>query len=234
MITLRKATDRFHTQIDWLDSWHTFSFGHHYDPRHMGYGPLRVINDDRIAGGGGFGTHPHRDMEIITVVLEGALQHKDSLGTGSVILPGDVQKMSAGTGIKHSEFNADAHTPVHLLQIWIMPDKEGVDPEYQQIHFAPERLQDQLCLVAGPKGSKGDIISLYQDAHMYVAKLAAGKTLEYTPPQGRKTWVQVATGDAEISGTPVKGGDGVAAEGEAKLGFKAKQDSTLIVFDLGD
>ena len=233
MITLRKATDRFHTRIEWLDSWHTFSFGHHYDPQHMGYGPLRVINDDRILGGGGFPTHGHRDMEIITVVLEGELQHKDSIGTGSVIRPGDVQKMSAGSGIEHSEFNASKDKPCHLLQIWIIPDKNSVKPAYQQIHFAPERLQDQLCLVAGPDG-KGDIISLYQDAYMYVSKLSAGKTVDYRPPKGRKTWVQVATGSAETGGTALGAGDGLAAEGESKLSFKAKTDSTLIVFDLGD
>lgn len=230
MLTLRKAADRFHTHIDWLDSWHTFSFGHHYAPHHMGFGPLRVINDDRVKGGGGFPTHPHRDMEIITVVLEGALQHKDSIGTGSVIKPGDVQKMSAGSGIKHSEFNASPTTPVHLLQIWIEPNKTGVAPEYQQIHFAHERLSNQFCLVAAPEGN--GVISLYQDAHMYIAELDAGKTLEFPVAKGRKVWVHVATGNAEVQGLKMGAGDGLAVESESKLAFSAQAASKLLLFDL--
>jgi hypothetical protein len=233
MLTLRKATDRFHTQIDWLDSWHTFSFGHHYDPTHMGFGSLRVINDDRITGGGGFPTHGHRDMEIITIVLEGALEHKDSIGTGSVIKPGDVQKMSAGSGIEHSEFNASLVDPVHLLQIWIMPNVRNVVPAYQQIHFAPTQLRNQFCLVASGDGKDG-IISLYQDARMYVAELDAGKTLGFSVAKGRKIWVHVATGAAEVQGMKMNEGDGLAVENESSLTFVAQAASKLLLFDLGN
>jgi len=233
MIILRKAAERFHTRIDWLDSWHTFSFGPHYDPRYMGFGPLRVINDDRVMGGGGFPTHGHRDMEIITVVLSGALEHKDSLGTGSVIRPGDVQKMSAGKGIEHSEFNASAHEPVHLLQIWIMPEVHGVKPGYQQIHFTPQQWQNQFCVVASPDGKDGSI-SLYQDAHMYVATLGNGASLDYAITKGRNIWVHVATGKAHVAGHLVSEGDGLSATGEKALAFKAQTESTLLLFDLGD
>ncbi|NBX02542.1 MAG: pirin family protein [Alphaproteobacteria bacterium] len=230
MLTLRKATDRFHTKIDWLDSWHTFSFGHHRDHAHMGFGPLRVINDDIIAPDQGFDTHGHRDMEIITVVLSGALEHKDSLGTGSVIFPGDVQKMSAGKGILHSEFNASPNHPCQLLQIWIMPSVEGVKPEYQQISF-DDRTKNNLCLVASGAGEEG-VISLYQDAKMYVADMSAGTTLEQTLAAGRGAWVHVATGQVEINGQSMSAGDGAAISAEQKITFAAKSESKILLFDL--
>jgi redox-sensitive bicupin YhaK (pirin superfamily) len=232
MITLRKAHDRFHTKIDWLDSWHTFSFGHHYDPKHMGFGPLRVINDDRISGGGGFPTHAHRDMEIITVVLSGALEHKDSLGTGSVIKPGDVQKMSAGSGIRHSEFNSSQTDSCHLLQIWIIPDKDGVKPAYEQIHFAPEKRRDRWCLAAAPGGAEGSI-SLYQDARMFIADLSVGKTLSYDALKDRNIWAHVATGKVEANGTALSEGDGLAVTGGEQLTFTGKETGTVLLFDMG-
>jgi len=232
MMTLRKAADRFHTAIDWLDSWHTFSFGSHYDQRHMGFGPLRVINDDRIKGGGGFPTHGHKDMEIITIVLSGALAHKDSIGTGSVIRPGDVQKMSAGSGIQHSEFNASPSEPVHLLQIWIMPNK-AVEPEYQQIHFEAQALRNQFCLVAA-EGKTKSVITLYQDAKLYIADVSAGESLNYKIAPSRHVWVQMATGKVLAGSSLMAEGDGLAVEDEASLTFTAQTESKILLFDLGN
>jgi redox-sensitive bicupin YhaK (pirin superfamily) len=232
MITLRKAQERFHTRIDWLDSWHTFSFGEHHDPRHMGFGPLRVINDDRIAGGGGFPTHGHRDMEIITIVLEGALAHKDSMGNGSVIMPGDVQKMSAGTGIHHSEFNADPKKPVHLLQIWILPNAH-VKPEYQQVRVEPSQTLDRFGLVASGANEKG-VISLHQDASIEMAELSAGKSTEYRFGQDRNIWVHVASGALQMNGHTLKEGDGAAVTKETALAFKAESQSQVLLFNMGN
>jgi redox-sensitive bicupin YhaK (pirin superfamily) len=232
MKIVRKARERFHTKIDWLDSWHSFSFGDHYDPEHMGFGPLRVINEDRVRGGAGFPTHPHRDMEIITVVLEGALSHKDNTGGGSVIKPGDVQKMSAGTGILHSEFNSSAKEEVHLLQIWIVPDRKGVAPGYVQLHFKPEQMRDRFCLVAAPQGTEG-IIPIYQDARLLIADLSAGKSLKYDAAPKRKLWVQMALGQADAGGQMLQAGDGLAAENESSLTFTAKAESKILLFDMG-
>ena len=231
MITLRKARDRFHTRIDWLDSWHSFSFGEHHDPRHMGFGPLRVINDDRIAGGGGFPTHGHRDMEIITIVLEGALAHKDSMGNGSIMMPGDVQKMSAGTGIHHSEFNSDPKQPVHLLQIWILPNAR-VKPEYQQIRIDPSLMLDRFALVASGSNEKG-VISLHQDASIFMAELSAGKGTEYAVAPERNVWVQVATGKLTMGDMQLEEGDGVAITSEQALEFSGQAQSQLLLFDMG-
>jgi redox-sensitive bicupin YhaK (pirin superfamily) len=232
MLTLRKASERFHTKIDWLDSRHSFSFGEHHDPRHMGFGPLRVINEDFVRGGAGFPTHGHRDMEIITVVLYGALSHKDNTGGGSQIKPYDVQKMSAGTGILHSEFNTSAKEEVHLLQIWIIPSVTGVKPGYVQYHFEPEKMRDRFCLVA-EEGGKDGIIPIHQDAKLLIADLDAGKTLGYETEKGRKLWVQLATGDAVVNGTTMRAGDGLAAEGENALSFTAKAESKILLFDMG-
>jgi len=231
MITLRKATDRFHTKIDWLDSWHTFSFGEHYDANHMAFGPLRVINEDRIKGGAGFPTHGHKDMEIITLVLSGSLSHKDSIGNGSAITPGDVQKMSAGKGILHSEFNASATEACHLLQIWIIPSVTGIKPEYQQIHFEPEQWRNQLCLVASPEAKDGTIL-LHQDARMYVAQLSKGASVEYAIGKNRGVWAHLATGKADINGMTLIEGDALALEDEKSFTCNASEDSTLLVFDV--
>lgn len=231
MMTLRTAKDRFHTNIDWLDSWHTFSFGHHYDPEHMGFSDLRVINDDVVHGGGGFATHPHKDMEIITVVLKGALAHKDSLGTGSTIEPGDVQKMSAGSGIRHSEFNASPTEPVHLLQLWIQPNVQGVKPAYWQKRFAPEARQGKFCLVVSPDEAEGSI-PIYQDARLFVTDLKDGQSLEHKLDSSRNYWLQVATGGMTANGQKLEAGDGLALTQENALAIKAQSESTAILFDL--
>jgi len=231
MITLRAAKDRFHTKIDWLDSWHTFSFGHHHDPKHMGFSDLRVINDDVVTGGGGFATHPHKDMEIITVVLSGALSHKDSLGNGSTILPGDVQKMSAGTGIRHSEFNTSPAEPVHLLQLWIQPSKEGVQPAYWQQHFAPETRQGKFCLVVSPDAAESSI-PIYQDARLYVTDLEKGDTLKHALDAKRNYWLHVATGSITANGQKLAAGDGLALTDETLLDVVSDVDGSAILFDL--
>jgi len=231
MLTLRKAADRFHTKIDWLDSRHSFSFGDHYDPQHMGFGPLRVINEDRVIGGAGFPTHGHRDMEIITVVLEGALKHKDNTGGGSVIKPGDVQKMSAGRGILHSEFNASAKEEVHLLQIWILPSVKSVEPGYVQVHFPPDQTNNRLCLVAA-QNAQGGTIPLYQDARLFIADMSPGLTLEHAIAPGRKIWLQLARGAMDINKTRLQAGDGLAVEGEKALAFTAVSESKVLLFDM--
>ena len=209
MLTLRKAEDRGRANFGWLDSRHTFSFGDYRDPAHMGFGPLRVINDDRVVGGGGFPTHAHADMEIITYVLEGALEHKDSLGTGSVIRPGDVQRMSAGTGIRHSEFNASKTEPVHFLQIWVIPEKRGLKPGYEQAHFDDASKRGQLRLIGSRDGRDGSV-TIHQDVALYAASLMAGESTAHTLAPGRAAWVHVAKGSAQINGTNVAAGDGVA------------------------
>jgi redox-sensitive bicupin YhaK (pirin superfamily) len=231
MISVRKAKDRFHTNIDWLDSWHTFSFGHHYDPSHMGFSDLRVINDDIVHGGGGFATHPHKDMEIITVVLRGELAHKDSLGNGSSIVPGDVQKMSAGTGIRHSEFNASATESVHLLQLWIQPSKQGVQPAYWQQHFASEARRGKWCLVVSPDEAEGSI-PIYQDARLYVTELNKGHELKKALDAKRNYWLHLATGDMSANGEKLQAGDGIAISGETALNVAANAESSAILFDL--
>ena len=232
MLTLRPAGQRFHTAIDWLDSRHSFSFGEHYDPAHMGFGPLRVINEDRVQGGAGFPTHGHRDMEIITVVLEGALTHRDNTGGGSVIKPGDVQKMSAGRGILHSEFNALQTEETHLLQIWIMPNVKNVEPGYVQLHFVPEQMRNRFCLVAAQGGGDG-VIPLYQDAKLLIADLDAGAVLAYTLDKGRKVWVQLAQGKMEVGTQSMQAGDGLAVEGEKALLFKGSTAAKNIIVRYG-
>lgn len=233
MFTVRKAEDRGASNISWLDSHHTFSFSDYYDPQWMGFRSLRVINDDTVAPGGGFGTHPHRDMEIITYVLDGALEHKDSLGTGSVIRPGDVQKMSAGTGIRHSEFNASREAPVHFLQIWIVPDKQGIKPAYEQLHFPREARLGKLLLVGSNSGEPG-VIGLQQDARMYVTVLDSGEQqVEHTLATGRHAWVHVARGEVTVNGTRLKNGDGVAITGESTITIGGASEGEVLLFDLG-
>lgn len=231
MITVRKANDRGHSAIGWLDSWHTFSFSDYYDPAHMGFRALRVINDDRVEGGMGFGMHPHRDMEIVTYVLDGALEHKDSLGNGDVIRPGDVQYMSAGTGIFHSEFNPDEEKPVHLLQIWIQPDRRGGKPTYGQKHFPLAERKDRLAKVVDNTGSDG-ALRIGADAAVYASVLSAGKRVEHTLAPGRHAWLHVAKGGITANGQRLTAGDAIAVSDESAVTVTADQDSELLLFDL--
>jgi hypothetical protein len=231
MIAIRPAGERGHTDFSWLDSYHTFSFGDYQDHDHMGFHSLRVINDDKVAGGGGFPTHPHRDMEIITWVLSGALQHKDSLGTGSVIRAGDVQRMTAGTGILHSEFNASKTEPVHLLQIWIFPEKRGLTPSYAQTSFPATERKGQLKLVASRDGRDGSV-SFHQNASVYAAALGAGDRVTHTLANGRAAWVQVATGAVTLNGHRLNTGDGAAVTDETRLDLVGVEEGETLVFDL--
>lgn len=231
MITIRKSAERGHTDAGWLDSHHSFSFGHYFDPKAMGFGPLRVINDDRVAGGGGFPPHPHGDMEIISYVLEGGLQHRDSLGTGSVIRPGDVQRMSAGTGIRHSEFNASATEPVHFLQIWILPEADGFAPSYEQKSFGGE-LADRLRLVASRDGRDG-ALTIHRDVDLHAGRLAAGTKVEHTFEPGRIGWLQVARGSITLNGQALDEGDGASIERQTDLSVVASTDSEVLLFDMG-
>jgi redox-sensitive bicupin YhaK (pirin superfamily) len=232
MITLRPAGERGTANHGWLDSRHTFSFGHYYDPKHMGFGPLRVINEDRVRPGAGFDTHGHRDMEIISYVLEGALEHKDSIGTGSVIRPGEVQVMSAGTGIRHSEYNHSKKDPVHFLQIWVLPDRQGLAPRYDQKAFSPSEKCGRLRLVGSPDGRDGSIV-IHQDVELYDALLADGDAVTRDLKTGRKNWVQVVRGAVDVNGKAASAGDGIALENEDKLSITARaDDSEVLVFDL--
>lgn len=227
MLHLRKADARGHANHGWLDSWHTFSFADYHDPEHVSFSALRVINEDRVSPGEGFPTHPHRDMEIITYVLEGALEHKDSLGTGSVIRPGEVQRMSAGSGIRHSEFNHSPSEPVHFLQIWIMPDRQGVKPGYEQKRIG---LDGQLRLVASPDGRDGSV-TIHQDARVYAARLNGGAVTHALAP-GRRAWLQVARGAVNINGTALQAGDGAGIENESALRLAADGSAEVLLFDL--
>jgi quercetin 2,3-dioxygenase len=232
MIALRRAAERGTANFGWLDSRHTFSFGHYYDPDHMGFGALRVINEDRVEPGRGFDTHGHQDMEIISYVLEGALDHRDSIGTGSVIRPGDVQIMSAGTGIRHSEFNHSKKEPVHFLQIWVLPDRRGLTPRYDQKSFEVSEKRDRLRLVGSSDGRDGSLL-IHQDADIYDARLSRGHAVTHALKAGRKSWVQVVTGAVEVNGKAAVAGDGVAVEDEAALSITASaDDSEVLVFDL--
>jgi quercetin 2,3-dioxygenase len=238
MIKIRRASERGHAHPGWLDSWHTFSFANYYDPAHMGFRCLRVINDDRVAPGKGFGAHAHRDMEIISYVLEGSLAHKDSTGESHVVGPNTIQAMSAGTGIVHSEFNPSEDNPVHFLQIWIEPAMEDVAPSYQQISFDPSEKHGKFKLLAGPhpheKGSgNGTAAVIHQDARVYAAELGTGATLAGLLKEGRFGWVQVARGSVAINGEQLHEGDGAALDGETKLLFTGKAPSTeFLFFDL--
>jgi quercetin 2,3-dioxygenase len=232
MIVVRPAAERGAANLGWLDSRHTFSFGDYYDPGHMGFGPLRVINEDRVRPGGGFETHGHRDMEIISYVLDGALEHKDSLGTGSVIRPGDVQIMSAGTGIRHSEFNHSQTEPVHFLQIWVLPDRAGLAPRYDQKAFPQSEKRGQLRLVGSPDGRDGSII-IHQDVELYDALLGSKDAVSRELDAGRRGWVQVVRGMVDVNGQAARAGDGVAVEDERKVTITSHADnSEVLVFDL--
>jgi redox-sensitive bicupin YhaK (pirin superfamily) len=230
-LTLRKAEERGQANFGWLDSRHSFSFGHYYDEKHMGFGPLRVINDDRVAPGGGFPTHPHSDMEIISYVLDGALAHKDSLGTGSVIRPGEVQRMSAGTGIRHSEFNASKTEPVHFLQIWIIPDKQGLAPGYEQKAFADDDKRGKLRLVGSRDGRDGSV-TIHQDVDLYSTLLSKGQVVTHALASGRGAWVQVARGAVTLNGAALREGDGVAIETPGALRLEASDAAEVLLFDM--
>jgi len=235
MITIRKSEDRGQAHHGWLNSSHSFSFADYYDPEHMGFGPLRVINDDYVEPGQGFGTHPHRDMEIISYVLEGALEHKDSIGgegSHSVIRPGDVQRMTAGTGIRHSEFNHSNDERVHFLQIWILPDRTGLKPGYEQKSFAAEKRLNTFCLVASQNGRDGSL-TIHQDADVYTTTLEAGAEIKHTIPDNRRVWIQMAKGSVLINGQPLKTGDGAAISDENEITVTARDDSELLLFDMG-
>jgi len=231
MIVVRDRGRRGRTQLGWLDSRHTFSFGDYRDPNHMGFRSLRVINDDRVIPGAGFGTHGHRDMEIISYVLSGALAHKDSLGTGSTIRPGEVQRMSAGTGITHSEFNASSTEPVHFLQIWILPESLGLAPGYEQKRFAPEDWRNRFRLVADRHGTDG-AVTVHQDVRIHAAMLEAGTRLSQPLPAGRHGWLQVARGVVALEGDELREGDGAAITNEASIGLETATGAELLLFDL--
>jgi quercetin 2,3-dioxygenase len=231
MITVRNAQERGHFDFGWLDTSHTFSFGDYYDPDHMGFRDLRVINEDFVQPGQGFGTHPHRDMEIITYILEGSLQHKDSMGNGSMIRPGEVQRMSAGTGVTHSEFNPSDGELVHLLQIWILPEKKGIHPSYEQKKFEDEEREGKLRLVASRDGRDGSV-TIHQNVDLYASLLKNGKELSFPLRPGRHVWLQVARGGVQLNGKALKAGDGAAVSEEKKLEIKAAKDSEILLFDL--
>ncbi len=231
MLTLRKAESRGRADHGWLSSHHTFSFADYHDPKHMGFGPLRVINDDTVAGGGGFPPHAHRDMEIISYVIEGALQHQDDLGNGSVMKPGDVQRMSAGRGVTHAEFNASKTDPVHFLQIWILPSRAGLPAGYEQKFFAASEKQGKLRLVASPDGADGSV-RVQQDARLFATVLAGGQSVTHAIARGRKGWLHVVTGTAEVNGQGLKAGDALAIEGEERLSIAARDKGEVLLFDM--
>ncbi len=231
MIRLRKAADRGHFDHGWLDTYHTFSFGDYYDPDQMGFRSLRVINDDRVDPGMGFGMHGHRDMEIVTYVLDGALQHRDSMGNGAVLRPGEFQHMSAGTGIRHSEFNPSDREPVHLYQIWLLPDRQGLRPSYDQKAFPAEERQGQLRLVASPSGERGSLM-IHQDARVYLSTLGKGDTVAHELQPGRHAWLQVLRGQATLNGRSLSEGDGAAVSEEERLEITGPGTSEVLLFDL--
>lgn len=232
MLAFRDRNARGEARMGWLDSKHSFSFGHYHDPKHMGFRALRVINEDRVTPGAGFPTHAHADMEILSYVLEGALEHKDSIGTGSVIRPGEIQRMSAGTGIRHSEYNASQDAPVHFLQIWIVPEKRGIEPSYEQKALPPvAEGESRLDLIGAPEGGD-DAVLIHQDVRLYRAILAAGGALGVPIAPGRHAWVQVARGIAEIEGGELREGDGLAVSDVTELKLSSAIGAELLVFDL--
>jgi quercetin 2,3-dioxygenase len=231
MISIRKSNERGHADHEWLDSRFTFSFAEYYDPKHVQFRTLRVMNDDRVAGGGGFPTHPHRDMEIVTYVLEGALAHKDSMGNGSTIQPGDVQYMSAGTGVAHSEFNASKTEPVHLYQIWMFPDKNGHKPTYDQKHFSEAEKRGRLRLVVSPDGRDGSV-KIRQDNELYATVLGAGESVKHELEPERHAYVQVARGSVTLNGNALEVGDGAEISAEKTLELTGVEDAEVLLFDL--
>ncbi len=230
MVELRRASERGHANHGWLDSYHSFSFADYHDPRHMGYGPLRVINEDRVQPGSGFGTHGHRDMEIISYVLEGALGHEDSMGNGSTIVPGDVQRMSAGTGVRHSEYNHDKSGVTHFLQIWIEPRYAGIPPSYEQKHFAPAEKRGRLRLIAAPDGAEGSV-SLNQDARVYAGLFDGAERATLQLGAGRKGYVHVARGEIDVDGERLQAGDALKTD-VSPIELSGGKEAEVLVFDL--
>lgn len=230
MITIRRADERGHADHGWLDTYHTFSFADYHDPAHMGFRALRVINEDRVRGGRGFGTHGHRDMEIISYVLDGALGHRDSMGTNGVIRPGEVQRMSAGTGVMHSEMNASEEELVHFLQIWILPERGGITPSYEQKRFDEDERRGRLRLVASPDAGDGSV-KIHQDVRLYTTLLDDGDSVTHDYASGRYGWVQVARGEVELNGQTLKAGDGAAIADEARVTLTGK-GAEVLLFDL--
>ncbi len=231
MIALRKSEQRGHANHGWLDSYHTFSFADYYDPDHIAFSSLRVINEDRIAPGSGFPRHGHRDMEIISYVLEGALEHKDSLGNGSIITPGEVQRMSAGTGVMHSEYNASKTEVTHFLQIWIVPDVTGIAPEYEQKRFSDEQKRGRLCLIASPDAREGSV-RIHQNALLYVILLQKGEAATHVPQRGRKVYVHLARGKARVNNEVLHAGDGARITDESGVTLAGEDNAEIVLFDL--
>jgi len=231
MMKIRRSNERGHADHGWLDSRHTFSFADYYDPSEMGFRALRVLNEDRVRPGAGFPTHGHRDMEILSYVLEGGLAHKDSSGGGGIIRPGDVQRMSAGTGVMHSEFNASRTEPVHFLQIWLVPDRRGVAPGYEQKHFPPEQRQGQLRLIASPEAADGSL-KIHQDARVYSTLLGKGDSVSHQLAPGRHAWVQVARGQVRLGDVTLSAGDGAAISDERAVILTGETPSEVLLFDL--
>ncbi|NJO94307.1 MAG: pirin family protein [Hydrococcus sp. RM1_1_31] len=230
MIVVRKAEERGHAHHGWLNTYHTFSFANYYDPNYLGFRSLRVINEDRVIAGAGFGTHGHRDMEIITYVLEGAIEHKDSIGNGSIIQPGEVQRMSAGTGILHSEFNPSKKDPVHFLQIWIMPNENGISPSYEQQKFDLQNATGQLQLIAA--NGKNGAVTVHQDMNLYAGILESGDRISYSLKPQRHAWIQVARGAVSINGISLDTSDGAAISEESELTIEATEKAEILLFDL--
>ncbi len=232
MITIRKANERGHVNHGWLNTYFTFSFAEYHDPKHVRFGALRVINDDTIAPGGGFGTHPHNDMEIITYVLEGALEHKDSMGKTGVIHAGEIQKMTAGSGITHSEFNHSKSDPIHLLQIWIFPSEKGLEPSYEEKSFSDENKRGRLCPIVSPDRREGSL-KIHQDAVVYASILGKDETVEHAIEPGRRVWIHVARGQVRLNDIDLDGGDGAAVTGEPGIVLTGTNHGEILVFDLG-
>jgi redox-sensitive bicupin YhaK (pirin superfamily) len=231
MFQVRKASHRGHFDHGWLDTYHTFSFGDYHDPAHMAFRALRVINEDRVAPGAGFGMHGHRDMEIVTYVLSGALEHKDSMGNGEILRPGELQRMSAGTGIRHSEFNPSEADPVHLYQIWLLPQSHGIAPSYEQKAFPVDGRKSKWQLVASPDGAAGSL-TIHQDARIFLATLQAGQSLTHTFATGRHAWLQVLRGRVDVHGTHLATSDAVAVSGEPQLTVTGAEPAEIMLFDL--
>jgi len=228
MIQIRPSEERGHNKLSWLDSRFSFSFDQYYDPEHVQFRSLRVINEDVVAPGKGFGMHPHRDMEILTWILDGSLEHRDSMGSGAVIRPGELQHMTAGTGVMHSEFNPSPSKPTHLLQIWILPERKNLKPEYEQLEFSDDELRGKFHLVAGPEAP----VTIHQDANLYIARLDKGTKASHLLAGGRHAWIQVAKGHVRLNGTELKQGDGVAISQESEVRVEALGPSEVLLFDL--
>jgi redox-sensitive bicupin YhaK (pirin superfamily) len=231
MNNIRLSADRGHANHGWLNSYHSFSFGDYFDSQHVEFGPLRVINEDRVSAGAGFGTHPHQDMEIISYVLEGELAHKDSMGNGSVIRPGDVQRMSAGSGVRHSEFNPSSNSPVHFLQIWVQPRVFGVKPSYEEKHFSDAEKRGVLRLIASPEGTDGSVV-IHQDARLFAGLFDRNESATLDLSQGRRGYVHVARGDLRVNGTALSAGDALKVTEESSITIETGRAAEVIVFDL--